>query len=92
MVSYALTIPTMEGSLQYPPNPPAGAFLQMTKHPNSLSREDIKFMLRYTANAVRQNHHDLLPLLQWLEKEYAMSRQSDPAAYAHQLLESLNSE
>jgi len=66
--------------------------LQMTKHSNTLSPEDIKFMLRYTANAVRQNHHDLLPLLQWLEREYTMSRQSDPAAYARQLLESLNSE
>ena len=51
---------------------------------------EIKLMLRVTANAVAQGETVYLPLLERLERDYALAQKNDPATYAQRLLETLN--
>lgn len=54
-----------------------------------ITLDALKRMLRISAAMLASGQAHLLPLVQRLEADYAHLRKSDPAAYAKELLQSL---
>lgn len=75
-----------------PHSPRAKAAVAPLASTRPITLDDVKFMMRYTANAIRHGHTELVGLLARLEKEYGIVSQSDPAAYAERVLKTIGDE
>jgi len=75
-----------------PHSPRAKAAVAALASTRPITLDDVKFMMRYTANAIRHGHTELVGLLARLEQEYGIVSQSDPAAYAERVLKAIGDE
>lgn len=83
---------SLEPRSNKPHSPRATAAVATLADTRPITLDDVKFMMRYTANAIRQGHTELVALLARLEKEYGIVSQSDPAAYAERILKAIGDE